>query len=122
MAVTDVQIQGLVLGIPSGFSYTQVIALAAALRAQYLSAEDLTTEQLDILELLLAAHFTVLAVENGGLVRKVMGDAAETYREIHGRIGGLLSTRWGSQAVALDPTGALATLSTGQQRAEFEVY
>ena len=122
MSVTQEQIRGLVTGVPDSFDLVPIIQLAASMRAVYL--EDLTelnSMKRNQIELFIAAHFTVLAVHQGGLVRSVMGDAAETYREIHARESGLYATNWGQQAIALDASGTLASISTGSQRAEFRV-
>lgn len=64
---------------------------------------------LKFIELMLAAHFTLLTVENGPLAKKMVGDASEGYHHVYK--GGFLSTRFGQQAVAMDPTGILAQLS-----------
>lgn len=122
MTVTKDQVRGLVVGIPDSFDLVPVIQLAANMRAEYLEdKEELTEGMKDQIELFIAAHFTVNAVHHGGLVRSVMGEAAETYREIHSRESGLYGTIWGQQAIALDSSGTLASISTGSQRAEFRV-
>lgn len=122
MTVTLEQLQGLVIEIPESFDIVPVVQIAGTFRTEYLDDRaELSTAKKSLLELLIAAHFTVLAVEKGGLVRSVMGDAAETYREIHARQNGFYSTRFGQQAIALDSSGVLASVSTGMQRAEFQV-
>ena len=60
---------------------------------------------LEKIELYLAAHFVALTEEQGGLTRKKIGDADESYANVFE--GGLKSTRFGLQALALDSSGIL---------------
>lgn len=124
MAVTDAAIKNLVLDTPTGYDFTQVKALAGIFRTEYLDplSEDLSSDLRDQIELLIACHFTVMSVEKGGLVRQSMGDAANTYHDVHPKNVGLYSTRFGAQAVALDSTGTLSSLSTMSPKAELQVY
>lgn len=80
-----------------------------------ISSEPLLTK----IELYLAAHFVALTDEGGGIVRSSMGDAADSFANVYE--AGLRSTRFGQQALALDYTSTLATITTGKIRAEFRV-
>jgi hypothetical protein len=122
LTVTEEQIRGLVLDVPTDFDFAQVCVMAQVAKDEYLDATTLSAGKLEMIELLLACHFTVLAVEKGGLVKQTIGDASETYHDLYPRMTGLLSTRFGAQAVAMDPSGSLAALSTSNLRAEFKVY
>lgn len=73
------------------------------------------------IELNLAAHFAVLTLERGGITRQRTGEAEEGYRQDFSSRPNLSSTRFGQQAVALDPTGYLAGLDAPGGKAEFRV-
>lgn len=69
----------------------------------HLSDEALLKE----IERWLAAHF--LAVRDPRLTQQRIGDASENYEGAVGVLAqGLEATRYGRQAVAIDPTGGLA--------------
>ena len=71
--------------------------------------------------LYLSAHFLALSEERGALTRSYFGDAEEW---LEGRFytSGFGSTRFGQQAIALDPSGTLATVSHSTKgSAQFEV-
>lgn len=121
MAVNKEQVQALV-SVPDDFDFASVALMAKLVRDEYLDATVLSEGKLDFIELLLAAHFTALAVEKGGLVKQTIGEASETYHDYSNKQTGLLATRFGAQAVAMDDSGALAGLSTSNLRAEFVVY
>ncbi len=74
---------------------------------------------LEKIELYLAAHFVALTTEQGGLTRKKIGDADESYANVFE--GGLKSTRFGLQALALDTSGILIAISQTKLKAEFRV-
>ncbi len=79
----------------------------------------LTDERLKQVELYLTAHFVTLVEERGNLRKTRIGDSSEEYDN---KVGvGLLGTRYGQQAIALDTTGTLRGMSTSQQSALFEV-
>jgi len=67
--------------------------------------KGLSNHRLRQIELYLAAHFTVLTDEKGGVVSERAGQASESYRRFEG--DGLESTRYGMQAIALDTTKTL---------------
>lgn len=122
MAVEASAIRGLVIDVPTSLDLAQPIALAGAIMSEFFSDTTLSEAMQAQIELLIACHYTVLFVEKGGLVRQSMGESANTYREIHQRLGGFLSTRFGSDAVMLDSTGVLSALTTSQPKAEFQVF
>lgn len=80
----------------------------------------LSDSRLRMIELNLAAHFCVVAIERGGLTSREMGDSREDYVDMSGQVK-LSSTRFGQQAVSLDPTGGLASLDSPKGKAEFRV-
>lgn len=67
--------------------------------------EDLLKE----LERLVAAHFACAGDPRAERERR--GDASVDYQTADGARDGLLATDFGKQAIALDPTGMLATVS-----------
>lgn len=81
----------------------------------------LTDSRKKIIELNLAAHFTVLSLEKGGITRRRAGESEEGYRQDFSSRPNLSSTRFGQQAVALDTTGYLAGLDSPGGKAEFRV-
>jgi hypothetical protein len=83
----------------------------------------LSVERKFRISLYLAAHFAAIAYERGQLTRKRLGEADESYgTPTQAMSVGLGSTRFGMQALALDTTGTLASLSaSGGLKAEFEV-
>ncbi len=121
MAVTDAAIRLIMSGLPLDFDSAGVIALAATIRTEYLASSGLSSAKLDAIELQMAAHFTILAEERGGLKRKSLGEASETYREIHPRLIGFQSTRYGQQAIMLDTSGTLSTMINEKGHAELRV-
>ena len=70
------------------------------------------------IETLLAAHFLVINVERGGIASEKIGDAVETMTFKAG--SGMSATRYGQQAMLLDPTGVLAAI--GRKRASMAMY
>lgn len=89
-----------------------------------LSGLGLSDDRLDQITKYLAAHFIILAVENGGLRRSRTGQQDESYLVPSSDRVGLASTRFGQQAIALDTTGTLAeqtVTAAGQRKAEFRV-
>jgi hypothetical protein len=122
VTVTAEQVRGHISNLPSDFDFVQIFLTTKIIREEYLDVTLLSAPQLDYIELLLACHFTVLNVERGGLIKQTIGDASETYHDTSNKLTGLNSTRFGTQAIAFDTTGALADLSTGMARAEFRVY
>jgi len=86
-----------------------------------LANAGLSKARLTQIELYLAAHFAVVAIEHGGLTRQRMGDADEFYN-VNSSVG-LRGTRFGQQALVFDTSGTLQELDSMAQggRAEFTV-
>lgn len=81
----------------------------------------LTDVRRDLIAKYLAAHFVTLKYEKGWLTADRIGDASQSYAG--GReASGLQLTRYGQQAIVMDPTGLLAKMdSTKMGNAEFRV-
>ena len=86
-----------------------------------LAGKGLDADRLELIELYLAAHFAVLSEEFGGLAAQTIGTSEERYQNDLGVNSGLATTRFGRQAIALDPTGTLATQAAKPLKAEFRV-
>jgi hypothetical protein len=87
----------------------------------YLASSGLSELVLTQIEIFLAAHYAVLVVEGGGLRRQTVGESTDVYAAIDDNLAGLMSTRFGQQAIAFDSTGTLQTAATGKPRAQFRV-
>lgn len=87
--------------------------VAALIRSEDLAGSGLSSGRLDQIELYLAAHFCVLAIERGGVTQSRLGNATENYRSPQNTLQGIASTRFGQMALALDTSGTLQkTLSS----------
>lgn len=86
---------------------------------EHLVGLGFTDARLKLIELYLAAHYTALTEERGGLTKYKMGDATEEYMLEKG--SGFAATRYGQQAINLDTSGTLSTLSSKALPAEFRV-
>jgi hypothetical protein len=97
------------------------IASASILVEDALANKGLSEPILTQIEIMLAAHYATLAVERGGIRRETMGDSGQSYQTVSERFKGLLLTRFGQQAIALDSTGTLAAQGNANLRARFRV-
>lgn len=97
------------------------ITTANLLVDEELVGQGLSTDRLKQIELYLAAHLAYSSIKFGGLKKQRAGDAEEEYRGPTGTALGLLTTPYGQQAVSLDSTGTLGTLSKSTVKAEFRV-
>ena len=108
-SLTDAQVQAL-------------IDFATSLTSEWLVGSGYSTVILNAIDRFLAAHFMVLAYDQGGLVRKSTGSSEEQYRELSNDAAGLGSTIYGQQALALDLNGILSAMSTkSNTKAQFRV-
>ena len=115
--VTAGQVKGL---IDTNRSVDQFIDVANVYVNEHLVSVISNTAILEKIELYLAAHFTALTEERGGLVESGLGiEVNERYSDIYE--AGLKSTRFGQQAMMLDSTGTLANLGANKLRARFRV-
>ena len=95
------------------------IAIASTLVKDRLVGKLGATESLLVqIETLLGAHFLVINRERGGLRSQGLGEAQDAYNVEPG--AGLSATRYGQQAIVLDPTGVLVKL--GKKSASFKAY
>ncbi len=108
-----------VINLPSDVVTSTFIDTASVFVGEVLVDSGLSEAMLTKIELYLAAHFAALLVENGGLVRSAVGDAAETYANIYDK--GLRATRFGQQAIVLDTTGTLAVVTSQKLKAQLQL-
>ncbi len=124
MPVTEDQVKSLMLHLENPTSPDDLslhLQAAELLVTEDLAGSGLSESRLDQITLFLAAHFATLAVEKGGLTRQEIGESSESYRSGSESDRGFYLTRYGSQAVAFDSTGTLASIADGAQKAEFRV-
>lgn len=101
------------------------IAIDVALNfvASTLTGSGLSQATLDYIALYLACHFAVLTAQKGPMMEDRIGEVTERYHNIYGK--GLLATRFGQQAIALDTTGTLSALASSVTnptlKAKFEI-
>lgn len=99
---------------------TTFITTADTFVNQFLSDKGLTGDLLTQIELYLAAHFVALTEEKGSLTGDKLGDASSNLGG--SKFGqGLLSTRYGQQAILFDISGTLAGMAEPRKQALFRV-
>lgn len=86
-----------------------------------LVSSGLSEAVLTQIETYIAAHFTIMTYEKGGIRRKAVGESSESYQTISERLKGLALSRFGQQAIAFDTTGVLASQGNANSKAEFRV-
>jgi len=100
---------------------TVFIETANMLVNEELVGKGLSDARLKQIELYLGAHFGCVAIEKGGIVRSKAGESEDQYRSERPPKYNLSSTRYGQQALVLDPTGSLSKLDSPGGKAEFRV-
>jgi len=118
--VTNKDVQGLIGD--TSVDMTPFINAAHIIIDEDLNGAALSAARKKQVELFLAAHFYVVVREKGGITREVIGDAEERYQVMPpSALGGLSTTRYGQQAIALDTTGKLGASATNPIKAQFRV-
>lgn len=110
--------------IPTSFVLTPYVDAANLVVSEVLGSSDLSASRIDAISTFLACHFTTIALFNGGLVKKTVGNSSETYSTPNGKETGFAVTHWGKQAMALDSTGLLSeeSAAAGMLPAEIFIY
>lgn len=117
--VTDTDVQAVT---NTSDAMTSFIATANAIYNNVLQSKGLSDDIGKQVVIYLAAHFWCLTYERGGLKMEQMSVAQEQYKITGDNSEGLRYTRFGQQAMLLDPSGALAGLATNNGlKAQFEV-
>lgn len=103
--------------VDDGTSVQVHLDAANLIVVERLSGAGMSAARLKLIELYLAAHFTAIAEEKGGLTRTGMGQSQDWFSDIY--TSGFGSTRFGQSAVSFDESGVLAKMGTGKGKAEF---
>lgn len=117
---TDADVRALV-EMEASVSTTPFITTASVIANEYLNSKGMSETLLTQIEIYLAAHFAVLAVERGGLTKDTIDDTSATYRTIDDSLESFSSTRFGQTAKTLDRSGTLKDIGASTLNALFEV-
>lgn len=112
MAVTSNQVKAII--VTTIDNTAPFITVAQNLADEELAGKGLSGERIDSIVLYLSAHFVCLTEEFGGLRRSRLGESDESYRVPGEKDTGLASTRFGQNALMLDTSSTLASLSTNK--------
>jgi hypothetical protein len=107
--------------IPDTSDVSLFVEQANVVVDEELVGSGLTDARLRLVELNLAAHYATVAVERGGLNLRRIGETEERYQATQADAVKLSSTRFGQQAISLDPTGKLSQMNSPRGTAEFRV-
>ena len=118
--VTSDEVKTLLDGVGVNSDMTLFIEQANLLVDEELVGTGLSDNRLRIIELNLAAHFAVVAIERGGFTYQRAQSSGEGYVNDRSQVK-LSSTRFGQQAVAFDTTGILSAMDSPKGKAEFRV-
>jgi hypothetical protein len=114
------EVRTLLDGVADNSNVDLYIEQANLLVNEELAGTGLTDARLRLIELNLAAHFGVVAIERGGFTYQQSMSSQEGYATDRSQVK-LSSTRFGQQALVLDSSGKLATLDSPRGTAEFRV-
>jgi hypothetical protein len=117
---TDEDVRAYVV-ISTSVSTAPYINSAVVVVESLLEGKGLSESVLTQIEIFLAAHFAVLAVERGGIRREAMGESSQSFQTISENFKGFTLTRFGQSALALDTTGTLAEQGNANLKAKFRV-
>ena len=106
---------------PTDADVAPFIEVADLLVQEELSGSGLSDARKKQVELYLAAHFAAVTIEKGGIIRKKIGDSEEYYATYKNDLVGLSSTTYGQQAITLDSSGTLGSLTTKSVKAQFRI-
>jgi hypothetical protein len=118
MKLTEVQ-------LPDGTAQVY-LDIADALVQAYLASSGLVEATLKLIELNLAAHYVFITPSGGQLSQGMLteikvGSSEERYSTMTSTKYGIGTSPYGQLAMALDTTGALASLAANPLKAQFEV-
>lgn len=113
MPVTAEQVRSVLRVVSEDTLVDEELTTAAELVTAHLGAASLSSSLLDRITLYVAAHLVSIGIPQARLSSIDVGGIRESYRDATAG-DGLASTSWGQQAMALDPTGILASLASGE--------
>lgn len=109
-----------ILEVPGDVEDTSLegfLADANLIITEDLAGKGLSAARLKTIEKYVAAHFSLMLTERGGLTSSRQGDSQDNYTSMSAlgnkAIAGFQLTRYGQQAILLDTSGTLAALSRG---------
>lgn len=103
--VTSQEVRAVVDTVPDTLDLDNFIETASLIVTEQLTDPSLSANRKKLIELYLAAHFTAISLERGGLVKDKTGDGEAEYSDVYE--GGFAMTRFGQSAMQLDTTGVL---------------
>lgn len=107
--VTDADVKALV---DTQRDTTPFIATANLIASENLATAGYSDARLYEITKYLAAHFTTVTEENGGVTLSRIGEAVEKYNDLSpGDKFGFKATRFGLMAISLDTSGILQSMS-----------
>ncbi len=116
--VTAQEVEGIV-DIPSDLDLTPFIETASLIVTEDLAGKGLSTARLKQIELYLAAHYAIVRIERGQLIKNKTLNAEDQYGGDF--TTGLNLTRYGQQAITFDTSGTLAEMASSSRKARFTV-
>lgn len=125
VSVADVRA---IMEVPDEVSSSQLDAFisdAHIVVSEDLAGKGLSATRLAAIEKYLAAHFALQLTERGGFTSSRIGDARDDYVALspqgQDQIAGFSLTRYGQQAITLDTSGTLKTMSNAKLGARFRL-
>ncbi len=118
--VSSSEVNQLLDGLADNTPLSLYIEQANLLVNEELVGTGLSDQRLRIIELNLAAHFAVMALERGGFTLQRVQTAQEGYANDATKVK-ISASRFGQQALAMDSTGKLAAMDAPRGAAEFRV-
>lgn len=107
-----------ILEVPGDVEDTSLemfLADANLIITEDLAGKGHSTARLKTIERYIAAHFSLLLTERGGLTSSRQGESQDNYTSMSAlgnkAITGFQLTRYGQQAISLDTSGTLAAMS-----------
>lgn len=116
--VTAQEVQGIIKVDPE-LDLQPFIETASLIVTEDLANSGLSSNRLKQVELYLAAHYTAIRSELGGLIQEKTLNAESRYSDVYS--AGLNSTRYGQQAITFDTSGTLANQAAPKKKSEFRV-
>ena len=118
MSITQVQVRAIV-EVSDELDLQSFIDTANLIVTEDLAGKDLSEARLEQIQIYLAAHYTAIRDERGGLKSTKTLNAEDEYFGDYGK--GLKATRYGQQAIVLDTSGSLSAIAEPVAKAEFRI-
>lgn len=115
---TDITKVKAIIEVPANLLDATILAFiddAHLVVSEGLDSKGLSAARLEMIERYIAAHYITVLTERGGLTSSGVDNATDTYGGPK-QASGLAMTRFGQQAIALDPTGTLKAMASDQSK------